>query len=191
MAAFIELDSGMRPRVYNPHEMVKSVKTGVLRSGELARLAGVSADTLRHYERKGLLTTPHRSPNGYREYPASTLDRVRLIRRALAVGFTLDELARVFKVRAQGGAPCRQVRQLAATKLAEVETLLLEVMAIRDALQVLLRDWDKKLAATPGNERAGLLDALATSGSITRENASLLTSPWLKRNKRRKGSQEA
>lgn len=166
---------------------MKAAKTGLLRSGELARLAGVSADTLRHYERKGLLAVPRRSPNGYREYPASTLDRVRLIRSALAVGFTLDELARILKVRDQGGAPCRQVRQLAAAKLAEVETLLREVTAIRDALQVLLRDWDKKLAATRGSERAGLLEALAASGSITGEK-SLLSSPWLKRTKRRKGT---
>ncbi|MCA1601762.1 MAG: MerR family transcriptional regulator [Acidobacteria bacterium] len=49
-------------------------------------------DTLRHYERKGVLPRPQRSPNGYREYPAAALERVRMIRRALAVGFTLDEL---------------------------------------------------------------------------------------------------
>src|SRR5437773_925083 len=112
----------MHARLYNARVMSKAVKTGLLRSGELARQAGVSADTLRHYERKGLIARPRRSPNGYREYPASTLDRVRLIRSALAVGFTLDELARILKERDQGGAPCRQVRQLAAEKLAEVET---------------------------------------------------------------------
>src|SRR6185295_15337497 len=88
------------------------------RSGELARLAGVSPDTLRHYERKRLLQRPRRSANGYREYPPSTLDRVHLVRRALAVGFTLDELARILSVRDQGGAPCRQVRALAGEKLA-------------------------------------------------------------------------
>jgi len=181
----------MHARPYNVCVMTKAAKTeehnlvGVLRSGELARLAGVSADTLRHYERKGLLAKPRRSSNGYREYPASTLDRVRLIRSALAVGFTLDELARILKVREQGGTPCRQVRQLAAAKLTEVETLLREVTAIRDALQILLRDWDKKLAATSGSERAGLLETLAASGSITGEQ-SLLSSPWLKRTKRRK-----
>jgi DNA-binding transcriptional MerR regulator len=71
--------------------MTRAAKQNRLRSGELAQLAGVSPDTLRHYERKGLLAAPHRSPNGYREYPASALDRVRLIRRALAVGFTLSD----------------------------------------------------------------------------------------------------
>ena len=92
------------------------------RSGELAELAGVSTDTLRHYERKGVLARPLRKANDYRQYPASALQRVRLIRRALAVGFTLDELATVFGVRDRGGAPCMEVRSLPAAKLADVET---------------------------------------------------------------------
>src|SRR5215210_4789107 len=86
-------------------------------SGELARLAGVSTDTLRHYERKGVLPAARRLNNGYRKYPLDSLDRVRLIRRALAVGFTLDELAQILKARDHGQAPCREVRTLAAEKL--------------------------------------------------------------------------
>src|SRR4029434_7929885 len=86
-----------------------------LRSGELARLSGVSADTLRHYERKGLLK-PQRASNGYREYPRHAVERMRLIRNALAIGFKLDDLERVLKIRDAGGAPCRQVRDLAAAK---------------------------------------------------------------------------
>ena len=58
------------------------------RSGELAELAGVSTDTLRHYERKGVLARPLRTANDYRQYPATALQRVRLVRRALSVGFT-------------------------------------------------------------------------------------------------------
>src|SRR5215471_14896161 len=95
-----------------------------LRAGELAQLAGVSTDTLRHYERKGLLAAPCRSVNGYREYPKNAFRRVRLIRRALEIGFTLDELSRVLSVRDRGGAPCRQVRALAGEKLHKVETRL-------------------------------------------------------------------
>jgi DNA-binding transcriptional MerR regulator len=65
-----------------------------LRSGKLAELAGVSPDTLRHYERMKLLPVPRRSSGNYRLYPPEALDRVRLIRHALVVGFTLPELAR-------------------------------------------------------------------------------------------------
>jgi DNA-binding transcriptional MerR regulator len=71
---------------------------GTLRSGELARLTGVSTDTLRVYERRGLLSKPRRSANGYREYPPEAHVRVRLVQRALAIGFTLDELPQVFNV---------------------------------------------------------------------------------------------
>ena len=66
--------------------MNKSPKKEVLLSGELAKLAGVSADTLRYYERKGVLARPCRAGNGYREYPAAALQRVQLIRMALVVG---------------------------------------------------------------------------------------------------------
>ena len=72
-----------------------------MRSTALARLAGVSPDTLRHYEAKGLLPRAARSKNGYREYPAEALARVGLVRRAVALGFTLDELARI-NVRGKG-----------------------------------------------------------------------------------------
>jgi DNA-binding transcriptional MerR regulator len=70
-------------------------KKASMRAGELARTAGVSTDTLRHYERKGVLQRPRRAANGYRQYPPEALDRVLLVRRALGVGFTRAELARV------------------------------------------------------------------------------------------------
>src|SRR5262249_197129 len=113
-----------------------------LRAGELAQLAGVSTDTLRHYERKGLFVAPHRSVNGYREYPKSSLGRVRLVRRALEIGFTLDELSRILSVRDRGGAPCKQVRALAEEKLRQVEARLVELVELRNELGRLLIDWD-------------------------------------------------
>jgi MerR family transcriptional regulator, copper efflux regulator len=135
----------------------------MLRAGELARLAGISTDTLRHYERKGLLK-PHRAPNGYREYPPQAVERVQLIRSALAIGFKLDELARMLKTREAGGAPCQQVRALAAVKLAELETLVSEIVALRDGLREVLQDWDARLATTAQAEPARLLERLAASG---------------------------
>ena len=113
-----------------------------LTSGQLAELAGVSRDTLRHYERKGVLTRPFRGQNGYRQYPAEALQRVQLVRRALSVGFTLDELARVLKVRDAGGAPCEEVRRLAAQKLLNVQDQLRELTELRNELKRTLKDWD-------------------------------------------------
>ena len=131
-----------------------------LLSGELARLAGVSSDTLRHYERVGVLPRPPRTPSGYRRYPPSAVERVRLIRRALAIGFTLDELVRVLQVRDRGGAPCRKVRDIAAGKLVEIERCIAEMGALRDQLRRLLETWDERLAGTPEGEAARLLESL-------------------------------
>ena len=130
------------------------------RSGELAKAAGVSRDTLRHYERKGILPKRRRSAGNYREYPPEALERVQVARRALALGFTLDELSGTFRKRDAGGIPCRQVRDLAARKLAKVETTLGELLALRDSLRLVVRDWDAALAATAPGRRARLLDSL-------------------------------
>lgn len=143
--------------------VTKNGKNELMRAGELARLAGVSADTLRHYERKGLLK-PRRAPNGYREYSPQAVERVRLIRSALAIGFKLDELTRILKTRETGGAPCQQVRALAAAKLSELETLVGEITALRDGLREVLQAWDERLAVTPAEEPARLLERLAVSG---------------------------
>jgi DNA-binding transcriptional MerR regulator len=136
-------------------------KQAYVRAGELARAAGVSTDTLRHYERKGVLGAPRRSANGYREYPPEALARVLLVRRALAFGFTLDELARVLRTRERGGAPCREVRALAAGKLAEVESRLRELLALRGELRAILGEWDERLSVAADDGRAGLLESLA------------------------------
>ena len=129
-------------------------------SGALGKLAGVSADTLRHYERKGVLARPRRGSNGYREYPAEALERVQLIRRALAVGFTLDELAGILKVRDRGDSPCEEVRKLAAIKLQEVDIRLKELRQLRDQLRTTLQSWDTRLANRSTGERAHLLKHL-------------------------------
>jgi DNA-binding transcriptional MerR regulator len=132
-----------------------------LHSGEFAALAGVSSDTLRHYERKGLLPKPVRSSNGYRLYAPETLERVRMIRPALAVGFTIDELSRILRARDRGEAPCRTVRELAGSKLELLEQRRRELDALCRQLRAVLKDWDARLSQTKPGQRAGLLTALA------------------------------
>ena len=131
-----------------------------LTSGELAHRAFVSTDTLRHYERQGLLPRPARGANGYRRYPESALDRVQLIRRALHVGFTIHELGEVLRIRDRGGIPCARVREIAGCKLKNIEARLTELIALRDQLRNAIRRWDRDLARTrPGNP-ARLLESL-------------------------------
>ena len=131
-----------------------------LRTGEVAKTCGVSADTVRHYERLSLIPPAIRSENGYRHYPAETIGRVRLVRRAVALGFTLDELSRILRQRDSGRPPCREVRALAARKLADLDRRLSELAALRDTLSATIVSWDALLATTPAGQRAGLLDSL-------------------------------
>jgi DNA-binding transcriptional MerR regulator len=140
-------------------------------SGELARRAGVSTDTLRHYERVGVLAKPPRSTGDYRIYPEAALPRVLMVRRALAFGFSLAELAIVLRERERGTPPCRKVRALAAEKLASTEVRLLELTRLRDELKVLLENWDRRLEGTPGGTPAHLLESLPifTSTADTKE----------------------
>jgi DNA-binding transcriptional MerR regulator len=134
--------------------------TALLRIGEVADACGVSADTIRHYERKGVLPPADRDESGYRRYTENTIDRVRVVRRALAIGFTLDELSRIFRERASGRPPCRDVQALARRKLHELDERIAELLKLRAALAVTLETWDAQLDATAGGEMALLLDSL-------------------------------
>lgn len=139
--------------------------TRPLYSGELARRAGISADTLRFYERRGLLPTAPRSASGYRLFPAEALARVQLIRGALSIGFSVAELSAIFRERDRGGAPCQRVRELAADKLAAIEGQLRALQSWRRELRKTLAEWDHLLRHTPRGKRAGLLEAFAATHS--------------------------
>jgi DNA-binding transcriptional MerR regulator len=128
---------------------------------ELARLTGVSTDTLRHYERKGLLPAVARTASGHRRYPPGTASRVLLIQRALVVGFSLDELARLLRERDKGGAPCRSVRALVGRRLQDLDRQLTELTVLRADLCALVAEWDARLDKTPSGHTAHLLETLA------------------------------
>jgi DNA-binding transcriptional MerR regulator len=149
---------------------------GTWRIGELAGASGVSTDTLRYYERKGVLRS-QRAGNGYREYAESSLERVHMIRKALAIGFTLDELREVLNVFDRGGVPCHQVRSLAASKLSQIEVHLKEVVSLRDELRDALKDWDRRLAKTGSGQRANLLKTLTTRNGLHSSTGLLLRKP--------------
>ena len=158
--------------------------------GELAAAAGVSCDTLRHYERKGVLPRAQRTAGGYRLYPAETFDRVQMVRRALIVGFTLDELAQLFRERDRGEAPCRAARSLAGAKLAALEERLREMKAVREELRAMIRDWDARLAETGPDSPAHLLENIPVRGAPTAKQKSPL-SLTIKNKKRGKSNNES
>jgi MerR family mercuric resistance operon transcriptional regulator len=105
-----------------------------LRTGELARAAGVNQQTLRYYERRGLLAEPARTLGGHRVYQPDAVTVLRMIKAAQRLGFTLDEVAELLDLRA--GRPGLAVR--AAAKLAEVEARIADLAIIRDSLRAAL-----------------------------------------------------
>ncbi|MBO6934845.1 MAG: MerR family DNA-binding protein [Deltaproteobacteria bacterium] len=111
------------------------MKTGTTLSiGELASEAGVGVETLRFYERKGLVPEPSRSLSGYRQYPAQTIRRVRFIRRAKQLGFTLREIRELLEIRVDPDRSCADVRTLANAKLENVRRKMADLARIEGAL---------------------------------------------------------
>jgi MerR family copper efflux transcriptional regulator len=151
-------------------EITSSEKT-FLRSGELARLVGISVDTLRHYERVGVLRVPFRTEGNYRLYPRDAVDRVRLVRHALSIGFSLPELAKILGMRDKGGAPCRQVKALLENKLLQVDRQLEELKTLRGQLKMLVKDWHDRLEQTPDGQPARLLETLSPLSKKGKLNA--------------------
>jgi DNA-binding transcriptional MerR regulator len=136
-----------------------------MRIGEVAERAGVSADSVRHYERLGLLPAAARTDGGYRLFGPAAVERVQLIRSAVRVGFSLRQLAAFLSERQAGGAPCRKVRDAAERILAGVDAQIVELKATKGALTAMVRDWDERLARTPPNQPARLLDAMGPVAS--------------------------
>ena len=116
------------------------------RIGEVAARTALSRDTLRYYERRGLLPRQPRTSGGFRVYDEATLERLRFITRAQAVGFSLEDIRQLVSFDGQGLERCGRVRHLIATKLAELDERLSELRAFRRSLVGSLRACDAVLA---------------------------------------------
>jgi Hg(II)-responsive transcriptional regulator len=111
-----------------------------MRIGEVAETAGVNIQTLRYYERRGLLPEPRRHSSGYRKYDAETVQLVRFIKRAQELGFTLNEISELIRLRRADQRRTSQVRALATAKLEDIERKISQLAAMRQALQVLVEE---------------------------------------------------
>lgn len=109
-----------------------------LRTGEVAALAGVNVQTLRYYERRGLITEPERRPSGYREYPAETVRLIRFIKKAQDLGFTLTEVEDLLRLRGDRTTTCVDVRARAQAKVDDIEGRIRSLRAMKRALTVLV-----------------------------------------------------
>jgi DNA-binding transcriptional MerR regulator len=137
---------------------------------ELGRLTGLSPDSIRHYERVGILRKAARTAAGYRRYTDDALERVRLVQSALKIGFTLHELADVFRVRDAGGAPCQHVFNLTQQKLGDVVAQIAELRRTERYMRQVLKNWATLLAKAGPKNRALLLRSLPRAGAPRRRS---------------------
>jgi MerR family transcriptional regulator, mercuric resistance operon regulatory protein len=108
--------------------------------GRLAAQAGVNVETIRYYQRRGLLSQPAKPVYGQRRYPAELTKRVRFIKRAQVLGFTLEEISELLRL--EEARACAETRDLAAHKLQLIESKLADLNAMRKALAKLMRQCD-------------------------------------------------
>jgi MerR family transcriptional regulator, copper efflux regulator len=137
--------------------MVQNSGSKALRSGALAKATGVSPDTIRHYEKIGVLPRASRTQSGYRIYSANAVERVLVVQRALRIGFTLAELAEVLRARDAGGTPCRRVYQLAQEKLKGIEADIEALRRTKQYLKKVLSDWEQRIQRAGPGQKSHLL----------------------------------
>jgi MerR family mercuric resistance operon transcriptional regulator len=110
-----------------------------MKIGEVAELGGVNLQTIRYYEREGLLPKPPRLSSGYRTYPERTVQRVRFIKRAQELGFTLAEVRELLSLRVDHGRDRSAVRAIARAKIVDIEQKMRGLEAMKGALLRLTR----------------------------------------------------
>ncbi|HXF64961.1 MAG TPA: MerR family DNA-binding protein [Caldilineaceae bacterium] len=135
---------------------------GMLTIGQLAKEANVHVETVRYYERRGLLAAAGRRSSGYRQYAADAVGRIRFIKRAQELGFSLHEIADLLSLRVEAQTACAEVKQRAEAKVAEIEQKLETLQRMRQVLIDLLQHCDTE---EPTGE-CPILAALDTDSSI-------------------------
>ncbi len=127
-----------------------------LRTGQVAEQAGVNVETLRYYERRGLLKEPARRSSGYREYPLEAVRVVRFIKRSQELGFTLGEIEELLVLREGEGLVCAEAQATATRKIKEIEEKIKNLRAMKNALGILVKTCESQ----NGVRECPILDAL-------------------------------
>lgn len=135
-----------------------------MRTSELAGQAGVNTETLRYYERRGLLAQPPRTSGGYRDYPSTAVELVRFVKRAQELGFTLHEVADLLHLDNGGPESCDAARALAEHRRADLGRRIQDLQRMHDSLADLVRTCDLPRA----DRRCALLEAIDHRQETTR-----------------------
>jgi len=151
-------------RTINPRQRDPAMKqnkhcsTESMTIGYLARAAGVNVETIRCYQRIGLVDEPNKPPQGYRRYPASIVDRIRFIKRAQDLGFTLNEITELLSL---DNGNCNEARTIAEHKLNGIQRRIEDLNAMQSALTKLIKTCRKNV---DGQSRCAIIETLANSG---------------------------
>lgn len=129
-----------------------------LKIGQVARQAEIAVETLRFYETRGLVSPAGRTASGYRYYDASIFKRLEFISKSQAIGFSLDEIARIIDEASQGKRPCVEVRRLAAERLEALDCKITQLKRYRRELSKTVESWQRE--GDSDGEICGLIEAL-------------------------------
>ena len=124
--------------------------------GQLARNGGVGVETVRFYERKGLLAEPDRRPSGYRQYNEDVVDRLRFIKRAKELGFTLSEIKELLSLRLDPTTTCADVKSRTEEKITDIEAKIRTLQRMKRALVKVT----KACSGSGGTSECPILEAL-------------------------------
>lgn len=127
-------------------------------AGAAAKALGVGVQTLHFYEQQGLIPPPARSASGYRLYTPEIIERVRFIRKAQALGFSLDEIGEILGLAKKGASPCARVQAALREKLSEVDRRLEELREFRAELAILIAQSSELSAREPGAQVCSIVE---------------------------------
>ncbi len=145
----------MRAAIKSKHQE-RTEARGSLKIGEVSKRSGIGIEALRFYERSGLLGAPARTASGYRVYDSEVLNRLAFIKKAQALGFSLDEIKQIIAESQSGQSPCAEVREIVRQRLQELDERMNEMRRYRKELGAALEGWDKSGAAV--GEFCGLIE---------------------------------
>ena len=122
----------------------------MLKIGDVSKRSGIGIEALRFYEKSGLLDKPSRTYSGYRVYGEEVLERLAFIKRAQALGFSLDEIKRIIEDARKGESPCDEVREIVSRRLEEIDERMREMRRYRKELAETLAEWNE-VGHAPGH----------------------------------------
>jgi DNA-binding transcriptional MerR regulator len=139
----------------------------MLKIGDVSKRSGIGIEALRFYEKSGILEKPSRTYSGYRVYGEEVLERLAFIKRAQALGFSLDEIKRIIEDARKGESPCDEVREIVSRRLEELDERMREMRRYRKELAETLEEWNE-VGRAPGHI-CGLIEGSHIEHSVKRK----------------------